>query len=76
MDTNTEPKPSRFTCSRDSDGCDETWDIRCSDGTHLTCIHFWERADDTEAEAKRIVDALNAFTGDVAKEGVWETARS
>ena len=76
MNATTEPKPGCFTYRRDSDGCDETWDIRNPDGTHLTSIHFWERADETEAEAKLIVDAPNAFADNAAKEGVWETARS
>ena len=49
-----------FTYHRDADGCDETWDVCYPDGSHLVSIHFWERADETEAEAKMIVDALNA----------------
>lgn len=67
MNATTEPKPDRFTYHRGSDGCDETWDIRYPDGTHLTSIPFWERADETEAEADLIVDAPNAFTRDDVK---------
>jgi hypothetical protein len=51
----------KFSYNRGTDGCDSTWDISYPDGTHLVSIHFWERADETEAEAKMIVDALNAY---------------
>ena len=52
-----------FTYHRDTDGCDETWDICYPDGSLLVSIHFWEKADETEAEARLIVAALNAYCG-------------
>jgi hypothetical protein len=51
-----------YTYHRDKDGCDETWDI-CGppDNRRLVSIHFWDGAEETEADAKLIVAALNAF---------------
>ncbi len=56
-----ETPQGRFTYSRGTDGVDSTWDISYPDGSHLVSIHFWEKADETEAEAKLIVNALNAY---------------
>ncbi|MHC5537543.1 hypothetical protein ACYOEI_04850 [Singulisphaera rosea] len=50
-----------YTYSRGTDGCDKTFDILDGDGEMLVAIHFWERETEAEADAKLIVNALNAY---------------
>jgi hypothetical protein len=51
----------KFTYQRDKDGCDSTWDIRYPDGSYLVSIPFWDAVQETEAEARLIVNALNRY---------------
>ena len=50
-----------YTYVRGTDGCDRTFDILDCDGGFLVSIHYWEREAGAEADAKLIVDALNAY---------------
>lgn len=50
-----------YTYSRGTDGCDKTFDIYDGNDDLLVSVHFWEREAEAEAEAKLIVNALNAY---------------
>jgi hypothetical protein len=50
---------ARYRDKRRRDGCDETWDSDSPDGKPLVCIPFWDRAEQSEADAALIVHRLN-----------------
>lgn len=50
-----------YTYQRSTDGCDETFDILTPEGGHLVSVHFWDAVVEAEADAKLIVNALNAY---------------
>ncbi|MHC5536704.1 hypothetical protein ACYOEI_00335 [Singulisphaera rosea] len=55
-----------YTYYRNSDGCDDTFDIIDADGKNLTSVHFWDEptglaARKAMADATLIVNALNAY---------------
>jgi hypothetical protein len=59
-----------YTYRRESDGTDETFDIRTPDGELLTSVPFWDAGEQAEANAQLIVDALNAY-----KPSLFETVK-
>jgi hypothetical protein len=61
MTTAEKMQSGPYTYHRDKDGCNEVWVISEPGGRPLVSIPFWDRADETEADAKLIVAALNAF---------------
>jgi|GEM_PF-3969267 len=53
-------KPYRY--SKDADRCDQTWDIYAGDSlTPIISIPFWDDEVETEALARHVVAALNAY---------------
>jgi len=51
----------KYTYYNSTQGCDETFEVCKDDGTHIASIHFWEQRAEAEANAKLVVDALNAY---------------
>jgi hypothetical protein len=52
--------PGKYTYSRGTDGCDETFDIYDRNGEHMVSVHFWEAEEWAETTAKLIVTRLNS----------------
>jgi hypothetical protein len=46
---------------RGKDGVDETWNVCGPDGKVLASFPFWDDEEGTEAQAKVVVNALNAY---------------
>ena len=45
--------PTRYTFSRDSDGCDDVFDIRDTQTDRvISSVHFWDCVEGEEAEAE------------------------
>jgi hypothetical protein len=60
-----------YTYHRDADGVDETFDIVDATGQRLVSVPFWHEAEQSEATARLIVDALNAYTKSVSNTATW-----
>ena len=52
--------PYRYT--RSKDGCDEVFDVVNERGEIIVSVHFWEAVEASEAKARLIVGALNAYS--------------
>lgn len=55
--------PASYHYTRDTDGCDETFDVY-REGVFLLSLPYWDHETQAEALAKHLVAALNAHEQD------------